>query len=94
MSRNQFTLLDNILPESFENEMEKEQWKIKAVNILKTIICEKLSRRQKQIIVLYYYKGLSQREISRRLGISESAVSRRKSAALKKLRYFMDILRS
>ena len=47
---------------------------------------EKLDGEEKRIIGLRYYKGFTQAETGRILGISQVTVSRRESGALSKLR--------
>ena len=47
-----------------------------------------LPPREKTILVLRFYKGLSQRKVAERVGISQMHVSRLERAALKKLRRF------
>lgn len=94
MSRRQCSLYDSLAMQPLRDEESEYNWKLKAVKILKTLISDKLTWRQKEIIMLYYYKGLSQRDIARLLGVSESSVSHTKHAALKRLRHYMDILRS
>ncbi len=92
MSR-RISLFDSIGVDPFKDKESERSWQKQAVKILKTIVSDKLTWRQKEIIMLYYYKGLSQRDIAKRLGISESAVSHTKSAALKRLKYYLEILR-
>lgn len=93
MSRRQRSLYDSLRIPPMKDEESEHNWKLKAVKILQTLISDKLTWRQKQIIMLYYYKGLSQRDIARMLGVSESSVSHTKHTALKKLSFYMDILR-
>ena len=46
----------------------------------------KLTERQKEIIELYYFKGMTQQEIAEELGIGQRAVSHSLEGALKKLK--------
>ncbi len=59
--------------------------------LVKKIIFTRLTDRQKQVIVLYYYYRLRQKEIALRLGISEAAVSACKKRALRELQFYLDI---
>ena len=43
------------------------------IQILKTLI-ETLNPRQRQVVELYYYKGMTQNEIAKLLGVSESRI--------------------
>jgi len=45
-----------------------------------------LTKRQKQVIILYFYKNKTLQEIGRILGISFQAVQKCKEQALKKMR--------
>ncbi len=75
-----------------EDELERS-WQQHVMERMKDLISLRLTGRQKEIIMLYYYEGLSQREIAKRLGISESAVSHTKKRACKKLEYAMNLMR-
>jgi RNA polymerase sigma factor (sigma-70 family) len=50
---------------------------------------EQLKPAQRNIIQLYYFKRLSQNEISKILGISQGAVSQRLAVAEKNLKKFL-----
>ena len=74
---------------------EKIDSKIKIEQLMKCID-EKLNKREKQIIFMRYALGFSkpmtQREISKKLGISRSYVSRIENGAVEKLKiYFNNI---
>ena len=45
-----------------------------------------LTKRQRDIVILYFYYGETQREIARSLGISQPAVSQALMAALRRMR--------
>ncbi len=47
---------------------------------------EKLPDKRKQVFILYHFKGLKNREIAERLGISEKAVEKQKTSAFKTLK--------
>jgi RNA polymerase sporulation-specific sigma factor len=71
--------------ENVSEEVGRDIQKSKALGLVETLLDE----REKQIIVLRYglygYKALTQREISKHLGISRSYVSRIEKGALAKL---------
>jgi RNA polymerase sigma factor FliA len=48
-----------------------------------------LPERERQVLALYYYEELSQREISRMLGVTESRISQLHTRALSRLRQAM-----
>lgn len=54
------------------------------MDLINTIVC--LTRREKNIIYMKFYSGLSQTEIAKRLGISQMHVSRLQRNALSKLK--------
>lgn len=47
---------------------------------------QRLTERQREAVVMFYFEGVTQREIARRWEISPSAVSRLLSRAIAKLR--------
>jgi RNA polymerase sigma factor for flagellar operon FliA len=53
---------------------------------LKDLICKSLSDKEKLIIVLYYYEGLSMKEIAEILGLTESRVCQIHSKVIGRLR--------
>lgn len=61
---------------------------------LSKVIQQDLTPRQRQVILLYYYEGLTMTEIARQLGIDPSTVSRTVSRGrrniLNYLKYFLD----
>jgi RNA polymerase sigma factor for flagellar operon FliA len=54
------------------------------------MVCRSLSRNEKLIIVLYYYEGMTMKEIGRTLDLSESRVSQMHSSILARLRSRMN----
>lgn len=61
--------------------------KFQIVKVKKNI--EDLSKRERQVIYLAYYKDLSNKEISKKLGISYQTVANTKNRALKKLKFLV-----
>lgn len=49
-------------------------------------IREGLTERQRQILLLYYYQGMTMEQIGKHLGLNKSTVSRHLSSAMGKLR--------
>ena len=49
-------------------------------------ILEELGEKERQVVALYYYEELTQKEIAEVLGVSEGRVSQLHSQALLKLR--------
>jgi RNA polymerase sigma factor (sigma-70 family) len=74
-------------------ETEMDTWQEDAAKKLKTIIWTRLTCRQREIILLYYYEGLNQRQIAQKLGVTESNVSHIKSRACQKLSEDLALLR-
>ncbi|MHC4859682.1 MAG: FliA/WhiG family RNA polymerase sigma factor [Planctomycetota bacterium] len=60
---------------------------------LKDLICRTLSKKEKLIIVLYYYEGLSMKEIAEILGLTESRVCQIHSKVISRLRAHLRRLR-
>jgi RNA polymerase sigma factor for flagellar operon FliA len=60
---------------------------------LKDYICKNLSRKEKLIIVLYYYEGLSMKEIADILGLTESRVCQIHSKVIGRLKVQLRRLR-
>ncbi len=52
-------------------------------------LLSRLSKKQREIIVLEYFYGYKDREIGNKLNVSRQAVNKQKNSALKKLRLFM-----
>ncbi len=76
------TLLEHILP----NRRSPSPTLEISRNELQEQITRGLSRQEKMIVVLYYYEGLSMKEIGATLDLSESRVSQMHSALLERLR--------
>jgi RNA polymerase sigma factor for flagellar operon FliA len=60
---------------------------------LKDVITKTLSKKEKLIIVLYYYEGLSMKEIAQILGLTESRVCQIHSKVIGRLRSMLRRLR-
>ena len=79
---------DSIFYES-QAEMEarlKTYEEIEKAHHLMELAWRSLTKRQKQVIILYFYKNKTLQEIGKILGISFQAVQRCKEQALKKMR--------
>lgn len=66
---------------SIQDLIDQEKLEMKLKNIIET-----LNEREESVINLKYYKNLSQKEISDRLGISQQMVSKHFHKAMKKLK--------
>lgn len=64
---------------------EKEEYEIEDKLALRMIL-EKLNARERQIIVLRYFKDMTQTEVSKILGLSQVQVSRIEKKVLKKMK--------
>jgi len=74
---------DNEISDSIPNDYDED----KIINkILVREILKKLPKREKQILVLRYFEGKTQEEISRVVGVSQVQVSRIEKNVLKRLR--------
>lgn len=87
------SLYDSLKIEPFEDSQHEISWQRKAGEILKVLISSRLTRRQRQVIMLYFYKEMKQRQIAEKLGISESAVSHAKRAALDRIKAYLELVR-
>ena len=77
-SNEKFSLIDNIGTESRDDSFLNKEMLKKAL--------ENLNEREKKLIYLRFYEGLTQKEIADRLGLSQMHVSRLLNESLKKLR--------
>lgn len=93
MKKKRCTLYESLKIEKFEDEERESSWQKHAGKILKVIITSRLTHRQRQVIVLYFYKGMKQRDIAAELGITESAVSHLKKTALDKIKDYLELIR-
>jgi RNA polymerase sigma factor (sigma-70 family) len=59
-----------------EGASERQRLRGEVVRELRRIVSTRLTRRQQQIVELYFYDGLTQQEIAATLRISQQAVSR------------------
>jgi len=73
------------LVEKIEDESQKEAFNSYENRIILDDAITKLEPVEQQLIILNYYEGLNQREISERLNISQMQVSRKLKKALSKL---------
>lgn len=60
-------------------------------SVLVSELFKLLTKKEKQVMYLYYYNNLSQKEISKCTGMSQSNVSRIMTSALKKMKIAMKI---
>lgn len=63
---------DPSLEETSSNKIQLEKLKI----ILKNIILSELTERQRQVLILYFYKNMKMVDIAKILNINKSTVSR------------------
>jgi RNA polymerase sigma factor (sigma-70 family) len=72
------SLFDLVLASDPETEEtnEHEQLRRDVVRELRRLVSTRLTHRQRQIVELYFYEGLTQQEIAAALRISQQAVSR------------------
>lgn len=68
-----------------EDEDESAEKRTKIRNIMAKVIKNDLTARQREIIVLYYYKNKGVAEIAEMLGVAPSTVSRTIKAARTKI---------
>jgi len=83
-----------------EESESRKAARSEAVALLRVVISNRLTERQRQIVELHYLEGLSQQEVATRLGISQQTVSRqlfgvlragnRVGGALKRLRAILE----
>ena len=73
------------LVEKIEDESQKEAFNSYENRIILDDAIKKLDPIEQKLVVLNYYEGLNQREISEKLNISQMQVSRKLKKALKKL---------
>jgi RNA polymerase sigma-B factor len=79
--------LDDALPEpAAEAELERGEMRALLSGAFRT-----LSRRQRRIVALRYYRDLSQARIAREVGLSQPQVSRELATALAKMRSSLDL---
>ena len=88
-NREMFNLFNQI------SESESNSDKLKTVRkALKKVVEQQLTTRQKQVIVLYYYKQIDMPAIAEMLGINVSTVSRTLNRArqniMKYLQYYFE----
>lgn len=89
-----FDLCENLLPDTkliYENSNSKDIRKLQ--NVLIKVIQEQLTKRQSQIMLMYFFEKKNITHISNELNLNKSTVSRSLHASLKKLnqilRYYL-----
>jgi len=85
-TRNIDIFCESIADESGSKKTTNVQNLERVKNIIKLIICNDLTKRQKEICFLYYYKGMKMVDIAHALQIDKSTVSRVHALALKNIR--------
>ena len=73
-----FSEQDHPFHESAEERDARHDRSARAQSIrsdLERLIAETLSDRQREVVELYFYEGLNQRQIAERLGISQQVIS-------------------
>jgi len=75
-----FVGLNNAAPETPESTYDKKE-----LQEMLAVAIDKLSDREKRVIMLYYFEDLTLKEISRIMGVSESRISQIHSKAVLKL---------
>ena len=73
------------LIEKIEDESQKQAFNSYENRIILDDAIQKLEEVEQQLIILHYYEGLNQREISEKLDMSQMQVSRKLKKALQKL---------
>lgn len=68
--------------EENDNALRREQMK----RFTRLALESGLTTRQRQIMLMIYGQGLSQRQVAQELGLTESAVSARKHRALERMK--------
>ena len=71
-----------------DNEPEKVYEKEELKNLLKESL-DKLTEKERMVVVLYYYEELTLKEISSVLEVSESRVSQLHTKALQKMKQIL-----
>ncbi len=89
-----FDLCENLLPDTkliYENSNSKDIRKLQ--NVLIKVIQEQLTKRQSEIMLMYFFEKKNITHISNELNLNKSTVSRSLHASLKKLnqilRYYL-----
>jgi len=72
------SFLEQLLSEPVDEKRSQEKRRIKseAIDRIREIIEAKLTPRQRQIVGMYFYDGMTQQEISQALGINQQVVSK------------------
>ena len=86
-SINRQTGEDGFSLESILTDTESEEMLVEKISLLQAI--EKLPEREKSVIKLRYFHGLTQDRTSKVLGVSQVQISRIEKKALERLRLFM-----
>lgn len=75
-TRVSFDKIDNYISSEIFDSQENEQSKISKYPVLKELLDENLTAKQKCYIMLYYRDGLTMEEIADKCGVGKSTVSK------------------
>ncbi len=90
MPKVSFNLIEKFVSDSSLDEINSNRNKINKLKIIiRDVIETELTKRQKQILILYFYKNLKMTEISKMLNINKSTVSRTIERGIKKIHKFL-----
>ena len=72
-----FDVLENILGQADGKEESTNLGNLQAAKaVLRSALAQELTPRQLECVSLYFYEGLTEEEVGRRLGVSKSTVCR------------------
>lgn len=71
----------DLLVRTCANGQTNERLRASLKRALKYVVENEISERQREMILLYYYRGMNMPEIARHLGLNKSTVSRTLSRA-------------
>lgn len=74
----------------FVNEENNSEKMEKIKTILYKVINQKLTAKQKQIIILYYFENINTIEIAKMLGVNKSTISRTLNRAKNTIKDYME----
>lgn len=86
MSNEEWEVLSNT-----KNSIQSFSWEDNCKNAELTKAIERLTEKQRKVIIQYYYKNKKLKEIAKEMNISESAVVQLKNKAIEKLRDYLEV---